>query len=268
MRYRKPPAICAMVPEVEHITQPNDIARFIASEKQQIEGRVTALDLRLRMATWDDLETIRQFHARWWPAGHPTLEEPSLLFRILGFGFVPLVEAPDGRVVACNINEGCDDTDRTSYGVRITVDPTAAGHNLGAELARYSALLGMERGSRVRRGSVGLTNYSSAANTLNHVGFVAAAFYEDFPVHGARFDLALPLTPGGVTNNRIDLDKTRIFLDTHEPERDYVLVKCPDASRLAEMYRQTSFRVVAFLKAGIGTPDNTFLALPVQLAEV
>jgi hypothetical protein len=120
----------------------------------------------------------------------------------------------------------------------------------------------MERGSRVRRAFVGFTNYSSLANILNHVGFVADDIYEDVPAPGWRFSVALPLTPGGVTNNRIDLDKVRIFLETATPGRDYVIADCADVAALARMYRETTFRVAAFLKAGIGGPEPMLLAVP------
>jgi hypothetical protein len=260
--YRKPAALCAVVPGVERITRAEDVRLFIAAGKQEIEDRIARLGLRLRMAAWPDEAAIREFHARCWPPGHSTLEEPSLLFRILSWGFVPIVETADGRIVACNINESYDDAARTSYGVRITVDPAVAGHNLGAELARYSSLIGMERGSKVRRALVGLTNYSSVANILNHVGFVADAFHDGVPVPGPRFGIALPLSPAGLMNNRIDVEKTRAFVEAHTPGRDYVLVGCADTARIAELYARTPFRIAAYLKPGVVADEHTFVALP------
>jgi hypothetical protein len=260
--YLKPAAICAVRPSVECLTSREAIAQFIASEKSEIVAAVANRGYRLRMATWGDVDAIQGFHRRCWGAGCLSLEEPTLLFRILHFGFVPIIEANDGRILACNINESYDDAARTSYGVRITVDPDASGDNFGAALARYSSLLGMERGSRVRRAFVDCTNYGSLANILNHVGFVAQWFYKDVPVEGARFDIALPLTPAGVTNNRIDLEKTQEFVKSAEAGREYALIPCAEFAKLARMYAETPFRVVAFLKAGPITPEPSFLAIP------
>lgn len=262
MMYRKPADICALTPEAEQITRPDAIARFITAEQRQIEARVARAGGQLRLATWDDAKAIQDLHARCWPVSHATLEEPSVLWRILSFGFTPLIETPEGRLLACNLNESYDDAPRTSYGVRVTVDPAAAGHNFGAELARYSALVGMARGSLVRRGSVGVTNYTSAANTLNHVGFVADAFFRDMPIHADRFALALPLTPGGLLNNRIDVAKIRGFLATHKAHLDYALVPGPNIEGIADLYARTPFRVVALLKASLVALEPTYLALP------
>src|SRR5262245_53069070 len=161
--YRKPEAICRVSPALEHLTSPEDITRFIASEKSDIERRVSALGFHLRLATRDDIEAIQNLQLSRFPKG-TLLEDPYVLFRIIRFGHAPVVEAPDGRIVACAISQGHDDPDRTTWGIRNTVDASVSGENLAAELASYSSLIGMERGSMLRRAFVSPTNYASLAN--------------------------------------------------------------------------------------------------------
>jgi hypothetical protein len=260
--YRKPVAICNALADLEHIAAPEEIVQFAQAEKERIGQRVSALGLHLRLATERDIEAIRRFQARRFPCG-TLLEDPYVLFRIIRFGYAPLIESPDGQIVACNLCQGHDDPDRTLWGIRNAVDPSVSGANLAAELANYSSLIGMERGSRVRRACVSPSNHASVANTLNHVGFVAEALDRNVPgLDGPRFILAMPLTPAGMRNNRIDLDKLSSFIDTHEAGKDYAILPASDLERVTEMYERTSFRVVAFLKAGRNTAQHAFFAVP------
>jgi hypothetical protein len=259
---RKPDLICKIMPDLEHLTRPEEIARFVEAEKRSIEQKVSALGLNLVLAGRQDIDAIHQFQASRFPQG-TLLEDPYVLFRIVRFGYAPLIKSPDGRIVACNLCEGYDDPDRSLWGIRNSVDPSAAGANLAAELASYSSLIGMERGCRVRRAFVAPGNHASAANIFNHVGFIAESFDLNVPGHhGPRFVLAMPLTPAGVKNNRIDPEKMRRFIDTHQAERDYMIVAASDLDALGRMYSHSPFRVVAFLKAHQGQAENAFLALP------
>ncbi|HEX3475004.1 MAG TPA: hypothetical protein VHT91_08180 [Kofleriaceae bacterium] len=100
--YRKPVAICNVLPDLEDLMTSEEITRFTEAEKRSIEQRVSALGLHLRLATQQDIEAIREFQARRFPEG-TLLEDPYVLFRIIRFGYAPLVESPDGRIVACNL---------------------------------------------------------------------------------------------------------------------------------------------------------------------
>ncbi len=60
---------------------------------------------------------------------------------------------------------------KTSYEVAVAVDPKLSGHGLGALLSTYGAMLGWERGSRVRKSSVHPLNVPSGKNLLNYAGF-------------------------------------------------------------------------------------------------
>jgi hypothetical protein len=261
-RYRKPAAICRFSDAWENPLEEEELFAFIRSGKREIEARVSGYGLRLRLARPEDMDGILDLHRRCFPPGTTSLETPYVLHRILSYGYAPVIEDDRGVILGANVCMGYDDPDRTAYGVRITVDRTVAGHNLGAELVTYSCLIGMERGSRLRRGLLAPTNYGSASNFLNHVGYVCESFHPDLPGFGSRFIVALPLTPGGVLNNRIDPEKLEAFVREHEAERDYLLLDPVDLEGIRRCYGETPFRIAAFCRKGRVLEDNRFLALP------
>jgi hypothetical protein len=259
---RKPASICKVLPELEGLRRPEEIAQFAEAEKKVIEQRVSALDLKLRLATRHDIKAIQEFQSQRFAKG-TLLEDGYVLYRIIRFGCALVIENAAGQIVACNLNQGFDDADRTLWGVRNSVDSSVTGANLAAEQANYSSLVGMLRGSRFRRAFFAPTNLASASNLLNHVGFIAEDLDHNVPGHeGPRFVLVVPLTPAGLRNNQIDVGKVLAFMETHRAERDYRTVTASDHQGLAEMYAQSPFRVVAFLKAGQGVTENTYFALP------
>ena len=262
--YRKPEAICRFDPRWERITEIDNVERFLASSKKELEERASALGLKIRLAGMDDIDDISQLHLRCFPPGTNSLENVYSLFRLITFGYTLILEDGDGTIVGCNVCEGYDDKDRTSYGVRISVDKTWKGHNLGAVLVSYTSLLGMERGSKFRRGLLSPVNYGSASNFLNYVGYICEYFHPDLPGFGPRFTVCLPLTPGGLTNNSIDQSKLKMFLETHKPDRDYRVVACEDLEAITVMYEESDFRIAAFMKKGVFGPENQFFALPYE----
>ena len=74
--------------------------------------------------------------------------------------------------------------------------------------------------------------------------------------------MVMPLTPAGVSNNQIDIEKLLSFMEMHRAGHDFRTMAAADTPGLAEMYANSPFRVVAFLKAGRGVAENTFFALP------
>jgi hypothetical protein len=260
--YRKPAAICDVLPEVELLAGPDEIARFAEVEKKAIEQGVAALGLKLRLANEHDIEAIQKFQASRFPPG-TLLEDGYVLFRIVRFGYAPLIESAGGRIVACNLCEGYDDPERTLWGIRNSVDPSVSGANLAAVLANYSSLIGMQRGARFRRAFVSPANHASAVNLLNHVGFIAESLNLAVPGHhGPRFVLVIPLTPAGMRNNRIDREKLLAFMDANRAGRDYMTVPISNLEALGELYASTPFRVVAFLKSYKNLGEHAFFAVP------
>jgi hypothetical protein len=259
---RKPASICKTLPDLERLSTLEEIARFAEAEKKTIEQRISALGLKLRPAKRSDIKAIQELQSERFAEG-TLLEDGYVLYRIVRFGCALVIENADGRIVACNLNQGFDDADRTLWGVRNSVDSSATGANLAAEMANYSSLIGMLRGCRFRRAFFAPSNFASASNLLNHVGFIAEDLDFDVPGHeGPRFVLMVPLTPAGLRNNQVDVEKVLLFMKTQAAGRDYRTVAASDHQGLADLYGQSAFKVVAFLKAGQGVTENTYFALP------
>ena len=250
--YRKPESVCRFSPQWEAIVEPEEVAAFIASAKREVENTASGLGYRVRLAGLKDLDSVTEFHSRLFPKGVATLESPYVLFRIIRYGYAAILEDDRGRILGVNVCQGYDDPDRTAYGVRISVDPSVSGQNFGAMLVRYTCLLGMERGARLRRGLLSPTNYGSAANFLNYNGYLCDEFMPDLPTFGARFTVCMPLTPGALMNSRIDLEKVRAFVDSREPGVDYRLVDCEDIEGHRRHVRGKRLQDRRLYQGGIG----------------
>src|SRR5690349_9025342 len=111
-RYRKPEAICTLSPMLESISSPADVAQYVAGEKRAIERRVAELGYRLRLATVADIDAVQAFQRSRFAEG-TLLEDAYVLYRIIRFGCVVLIEDAKRRIVACVLSEGNDDAERT-----------------------------------------------------------------------------------------------------------------------------------------------------------
>jgi hypothetical protein len=258
--YRKPEAICRYDQKWEEITSPEDVSRFLESQKIEIEKSISELGLSLRLGTVEDLDDIDRLHHDCYPPDTVTLEDPYVLFRIVNYGYCVTVRNPKGRMVGCHLGIDFNNQEKTSYGIRGTVHEDYRGSKLGALIAIYSALLAMERKAAVRRALVSPMNYAALFNNLNHMGHMCDGFYTRLKGFGIRLTICLPLTPGGIKNNRIDLDKTESFIKSHKPGHDYLLISPEDTNEIDRLYRETPFRVAAVLKEGYS--GGHLLALP------
>ena len=61
-------------------------------------------------------------------------------------------------------------------------------------------------------------------------------------------------------NNGIDMEKVPQFIAEHTPDDDYVLVDWEDTEKLADMYDNSSFKVIALIKKGVLGEKPLFLA--------
>ena len=260
--YRKPEKICNFSIKWENLKTEEELKEFITSYKKEINSKFQKLGLYLRKPQIEDIRIIEEFFKRIFPPDTITLEGPYVLYRIIMFGLSALLFNKNGNLVGCNICHVYNDSQKTLYGIRVGVDKTVAKHNIAALLITYTSLMGMERGAKIRRALLSPTNYASASNLLNHVGYICETFYPDLPGFGPRFGMVLPLTPGGLKNNRIDYEKIKKFVNKGSNGQDYVIIECENIESIFKIYNNTSFRVVAFLKAGIVSKENYLLALP------
>ena len=83
-----------------------------------------------------------------------------------------------------------------------------------------------------------------------------------FRSHHFPMGICLPLTVGGMTRNAIDLKKVQQFLKEADPKLDYRALPAHDLEGMHHLFRETDFKVVAFLPQGQPYDTPHFLALP------
>jgi hypothetical protein len=259
--YRKPPEICRCFPAWEGLAEPRDVARFSARRRRVLEWRILALGFRLRRARLEDLPALHKLELECF---RPPVPERTInayeLYRILQFGHPVVLERPDGEIVGFDLAEDFDGPQKTAGSAGYTVHPGIAGRRLGSMMLTWSLLRAMAAGATTRRGIVNPRNLASLSVLLNTVGGVCDGFFPRFADWGEpRFTHCTPLTPGGLTNNRIDPRRAAAFLAAGREGVDYRTVDCQDYEALGPMYGESPFRVIALLKTG---PRPRFLAIP------
>lgn len=261
--FQKPKEICRYAPELENIISDDEVKLFVKNAKSEIEKAIAELGLRLRRAELKDYSEIyKLLSERFNP---PTSSQISFYdsYRAIRHGYTVVLEDSDGAIVGYDYSLGYDDEDKTSFGLNIAISPRWSGYKLQTLVSTYTSLIGMERGSRIRRGIVHPTNYSSLHNLLNNTGFLCEQFFPYLPgFESSRFILSFGLTPSEMMNNRIDSEKLLAFINEKEEGKDYALVECDDEKAITDLYCNTPFRVVAFIKEGQLSDKNLLFAVP------
>jgi len=243
---RKPFAICQYDVTLETVTDTAGINDFIQKNKHNIETIVSGLGLELRIAKPHDLHEINKLtHRQFSPEAAKGISLYEL-YRTIEFGYPVVIVNENNEVLGYDLSIGYDDSLCTSYEIAIAVAAQLNGYRLGALVSTYGSLLGLERGSSIRRSSVHPANLRSVKNLLNHTGFVVADFNPNFlDYQGPKLILALPLTPAGILNNRIDDQKLKQFIETHNEGEDYVLIKYDDYNAIGQCYTDLKKRIMA-----------------------
>ncbi|MBI3234068.1 MAG: hypothetical protein HYZ42_08500 [Bacteroidetes bacterium] len=262
---QKPKEICQYAPELENIISDGDIKHYAKNAKREIEQAIAELGLRLRKAELKDYSEIyKLLSERFNP---PTSSQISFYdsYRSIRHGYKVVLEDSDGKIVGYDYSLGYDDDDKTSFGLNIAISPLWSGYKLQTLVSTYTSLIGMERGSRIRRGIVHPANYSSLHNLLNNTGFLCEQFFPYLPgFESSRFILSFGLTPSEMMNNRIDQEKLLAFVNEKKEGVDFVMIECNDEQAIADLYQNTSFRVVAFIKEALVSEKNLLFAVPYE----
>lgn len=227
-----------------------------------LEEKVNSLGFIIRQATIKDLPQIFDLIAE--ESGPFTLEQitKSDFYRTIQFGFFPLLVNDENQILGFNATEAYADIRRTASTVYVLVSKKASGYRLGVTLSRYTSLLCMEAGCKIKRTWIGPENYPSFKNHLNHEGYMIDGFYPDLYMPGQpRFTITLPLTPDGLSNNCIDDHRLALFLNGNS---NYKLLDCSDLSMIENLYNTTNFKIVALVSKQITGKYNAFLAIPSQ----
>lgn len=262
---QKPKEICCYSPELEAVISIDEVKCFAKNAQNEIEQTISEIGLTLRRAELRDYSAIHKLLAeRFNP---PTTSQISFYdaYRSIRHGYSVVLEDSEGQIVGYDYSLGYDDDDKTSFGLNIAIAQSWSGYKLQTLVSTYTSLIGMERGARIRRGIVHPSNYTSLHNLLNNTGFLCEQFFPRLPgFESSRFILSFGLTPAGMMNNRVDIEKALKFIQEKKEGIDYRLVECDNEKAIADLYEKTSFRVVAFVKEGLVSDKNLLLAVPYE----
>ena len=259
----KSPLLCKKRYDVSEMNNEKRAHAILMEEKSRIERRFEDFGLTLRIGRHQD---IRNIHER---TCDSFSKEAAMgislydLYRFIHHGYPAVVLDGDGKILAYDLSISYDDVAKTSYEVAIAVDRGLSGHRLGALLSTYGAILGWERGSRVRKSTVHPLNASSVKNLLNYAGFFAADFIPDFLGQmDPRLILSLPLTPHAILNQTVSMGAMKRLVNAGEKDKDYRLIQCGAFAEMDQLYRETRFRIIAFIPGEIFDDEPLFLATP------
>ncbi len=258
--YRKPEEICKQ-PGQELPLFWRDKLSFSREWRGQINSYVQSFGLELKLICDQDIPAVKDFLARRYPEEMAKEICAFDLHRFRQYGHGLVLQDRSGRVKGSIFEIGYDTVEKTSYTVRLAVDETHEGQNLGYHLMMYSSLLAMEQGSRVKRGLIQFHNTRSLYINLNKVGWICDGFDPNITSLGAFFHISMPLDPTGLTSNAIDLKKLERFIATKQNEKDYLILEAEDLEGVSCMYADTPFKVVAVLPPGMTHPSGSFFAL-------
>jgi hypothetical protein len=257
----KPPELCI---KRYHESETNNEKRahaILKEEKSRIERLIGALGFTLRLGRHEDIWNIHERTCESFSKEAAQGIGPYDLYRFIHYGYPALVLDGDGKVLAYDLSISYDDAEKTSYEVAVAVDQRLSGHRLGALLSAYGAILGWERGSRVRKSTVHPLNAPSVINLLNYAGFYAADFIPDFlDQMGPRLVLALRLTPNAILNQAVSMDAVKKFVTTDKQNTTSRLIRCSAFGEIDQMYRETRFRIIAYIPGSVFDDDPLFLA--------
>ena len=264
MQRMKPPELCIQRYPASETNNDKQAHAILTEEKSRIEKRIENLGFTLRLGRHEDIwnihERTRESFSKEAAQGISLYD----LYRFIHHGYPAVVLDGDGKVLAYDLSISYDDTEKTSYEVAVAVDPKLSGHGLGALLSTYGAILGWERGSRVRKSSVHPLNVPSVKNLLNYAGFYGADFIPNFlDQMGPRLVLSLQLIPNAILNQGVSTGNVKKFVNTGN-NKDYRLIKCGAFAEMDQMYRETPFRIIAFIPASVFDDEPLFLATPLK----
>lgn len=260
--YQKPKMICS--PPTMQESSYTNLHDFASYHKKEIEKNIALQGFKLRKATVEDITRLNNFVLSRYPVEIATEVSAYDMYRFITYGYGLLIENAQQEVQACHFEIGYDTPDKTSYSIRLGVDRNLSGRHLGRMLILYTCLLAMERGSMVKRGLLDYDNHVILYVHLNKIGSILNHFYPEIPSIGTCYKACLPLSPEGLSTNKIDEGKVLDYIKNYKKGIDFEVVDCDNVDFLASMYDKTDFKAVAFLKAGLYAEKNHLFALPAK----
>ena len=270
-RLQKPRYLCKLDERAVGHCNSLNLDQMVNQEKQKISEYLKQFGVCLRIADHDDLYHIYTMINERFSAFAIRQMSYYYLYQVIDFGYNLILEDDKKTIMGYTLNSNFTNEEKTNFGVIVTVDPALRNNHISSNMIRYVMLDAMSKGLRVRRATTRPENFASAAALLNHVGYIMEDFYVHFYPDGdqkttALFKSYLYLDCEGILNNKIDMKKTLDFIHSHKIGADYKIIACDSYQELEQVYRETNFKIVAFLKQGLYSEKNCYLAIP--LAEL
>ncbi len=263
--YAKPREICRDLSPQELSLAALSKHEYISLYMRIIESEINSKGLKLRLATFDDIVPVSDFIKKRYRSDLADEVSAYDIFRFIEFGHGLIVGNDDRGILGCLFEIGYDTIESTSYSVRLGIDESLNGMNMGQLLTQYSSLIAMRRGSKVKRGIIDFDNSANLYIQLNHVGWIVESFYYQIPELGNCYNVCLPLTIEGMLFNKIDNNRLMEYLKGKKEDKDYILIKFNDLESVLTLYRETDYKIIAMLKAGIVHDVYSLVAFPANI---
>lgn len=259
--YQKPSELCKQ-PGQELPLFWREKMEFSREWRSLIRNYIQAYNFSLATSRDEDTPAIQRFLEGRYSVEMAREICPFDLHRFRQYGHGLILKDHTGEVRGTIFELGYDTPEKTSYTIRLAIDEAVEGNNLGYHLMMYSALLAMEKGSRVKRGIVQFENLRSLYINLNKVGWICDGFDPNITGMGPFFHISLPLDPSGLMGNAIDKERVHTFIQNHQAEKDYLMLDVEDLEGVSSMYSDTDFKIVALLPPGMMGERGSFFAIP------
>ena len=264
IHFRKTSEICETPTETELSWLKNDKAAFASSYKNAIEEKIASHGYTLREAGTDDVYTSYQFSSQQYGKELADAISAYDIYRFICFGHGLIIEDQQKKIQGCLFEAAYDTHEKTSLSIRLAIDKILAGKDFGSLITTYSCLLAMEDGSRTKRGFIELGNDVQLYIQLNKVGWIIDDYFDDIQGLVPTFTVVLPLDPESLILNKIKQEKCQHYLKNMQEGTDYMLLESNNAKLIKKIYRETEYKIVAFLKPGIAHKEARLLALPAE----
>jgi hypothetical protein len=263
--FTKPPQICVDLSEEEESWLKQDASAFARACKKHLEKKIQGHNYNLRYAGVQDVYDAYHFGSQQYGQELADAISTYDIFRFISFGHGLIIEDENKKIRGCLYEAAYNTKEKTSLSIRLGIDKSLAGKDLGSILTRYSCVLSMEEGSAVKRALIEMGNENQLYIQLNKVGWIIDGFFDDIRGLVPTLTVMLPLNPSALLRNRIDMKKCTDYLKTLREGVDYVLTDTNDPAKIKYLYRETNYRISAYLKPGTLDKKAKLLALPADM---
>ena len=260
--YQKPKTICKTLTDEEAYLMNLSDLDFIAIQKKEIEDELKKHDYEIRTSNYDDINALWSFTE----ARYVKLEGNELsaydYYRFIKFG-TGLILHKKEEICACVFEIAYDKPQRTSYPLRLVLDESIKGNNVGLLMVLYLSLIAKKRGSEINRSVISFDNHISLYVQVNKQGWVLNGVNPNIKGLTNYFEACLPLSKTGLMQNKIDMQKLVDFIKTHVRGQDYLLIECNNLEAVQDCF-QKNYLITALIREGIIDNKNYFFAMPAE----